>query len=855
MADPTVVQNVTGTSTTASTAASFSAATAGNLLLLMTAADDYRTGSPSGWTQVNAEVQTYHGLNMWYKIASGGETSVTYVIGSATRSVWKVIEFNNVSAFGNGAGAFEQVSGGSYATPTLTPSSGRKLIVAAVGRSTTSTSETFGDPSWATSTLTGAGSSTGPTENPNISVSAGWTVADFTGSSTIASTASGTGTAQAKSAIIASFAISAGGTNYTPSATDGVGATDSIASVQGFARTAADTVAVSDAVGITQAFVRSITDPVGVSDSATFSKGGGSTANFPSDLGWSVGSASSDNTAALNVGTVFALTAAANINGVRFYSPVSQGSVAAQLWADGTKVAEVTGQTMSAGWNTINFSSAYAGSTGVDYTVSILMTSGTAGYTSVNGRFSSGGTPIEVVVGPARSFITGNGRYTYGTGIPSTNGSDGTWFGVDAVLDAIPASLTASATDPIGTTDSINIAQGLSRSATEPVGLSDSATFQPGFALSFTVTDAVGITDLAAQQSIDSALDQVDPVGLSDSATLDVGRISTDLVGLTDSIAGTQAFARAASDLVGLVDSASFNLAAAGAITGADLVGLTDSLATSQSLVRSVSDPVGIGDSGSFALGAVASGTDPVGLSDSGSFVLVQAGNVQAADLVALADSLATARDYARVLTDIVGVTDSASFTIGMVISAPDQLGISDTATFAVDHGVIQVTATDPVAIGDGLVTALASQRGFSDTIGVSDSAVFLIPKDWTARFGRAVMGGREQGNLIVIEPDERQYIHWPAWGLIGVVPQIEIGGAWVSITLDTTFTPPEGWTGDSGAEWWRVLVAGPQAQDNPSGTLVVSSTTRIRKRVVGGDEIDILPDDRSEWVRVSALV
>lgn len=413
----------------------------------------------------------------------------------------------------------------------------------------------------------------------------------------------------------------------------------------------------------------------------------------------------------------------------------------------------------------------------------------------------------------------------------------------------------ATATDPVGATDSIAAAQSFVRSAADAVGVTDSASFQPGFALSFTVTDAVGITDLAAQQSIDSALDQVDPVGLSDSATLDVGRISTDLVGLTDSIAGTQAFARAASDQVGLVDSASFNLAAAGAITGADLVGLTDSLATSQSLVRSVSDPVGIGDSGAFALGAVAGGTDPVGLSDSGSFVLVQAGNVQAADLVALADSLATARDYARVLTDIVGVTDSASFTIGMVISAPDQLGISDTATFAVDHGVMAVTASDSMGVTDSFTLGFDGQRVVSEVISMTDSAVFRIPRDFTVTFGRPVMGGRVRGTLVDLDRAERQYVHWPSWGLVGTVPQIQVGGTWVPMTLDTDFTPPADWVpvGPAGeVEWYRVLLAGPDAAENPSGTLVVAETAKVRRKVVAGDEIDISPDGAGEWVRLT---
>ncbi|MGV8846359.1 hypothetical protein, partial [Tessaracoccus sp.] len=219
MADPGLVQSAGGTSTTASTAVTFTAATAGNLLLLATAADDYRTGTPSGWTQVMAEVQTYHGLNFWYKIAAGGETSVTYVIGSGTRSAWKFAEFSNVSAFGSGSGTFTQASGATQATPTHTPTAGRKLIVAVAGFSTASTALAFTDITWASVALTHEAPSIGPLSNPQESVGLGWQVADFTGSNTVASTATvANQAAQARSAAIASFAVAASGNAGTLSA-------------------------------------------------------------------------------------------------------------------------------------------------------------------------------------------------------------------------------------------------------------------------------------------------------------------------------------------------------------------------------------------------------------------------------------------------------------------------------------------------------------------------------------------------------------------------------------------------------------------------------------------------------------
>jgi hypothetical protein len=216
VADPTKVQSAAGTSALASTSATFSAATAGNLLVLATGADDYRTGSPSGWTQIAAEQQTFHGLNFWYKFAAGGETSVTYVIGSAARSVWAMAEFDNVASFGSGQGTFVQASAASQATPTHTPSAGRKLILAVVGFSTSSASPAMSGYAWASITLTSAQISLGPASNPQEYIGIGWTVADYTGSNTVASTASiaGIQPGQARTAIIGSFAVAGAAAAY-----------------------------------------------------------------------------------------------------------------------------------------------------------------------------------------------------------------------------------------------------------------------------------------------------------------------------------------------------------------------------------------------------------------------------------------------------------------------------------------------------------------------------------------------------------------------------------------------------------------------------------------------------------------
>ncbi len=101
----------------------------------------------------------------------------------------------------------------------------------------------------------------------------------------------------------------------------------------------------------------------------------------------------------------------------------------------------------------------------------------------------------------------------------------------------------------------------------------------------------------------------------------------------------------------------------------------------------------------------------------------------------------------------------------------------------------------------------------------------------------------------------ERQYMHFPFWGLEGITPEIQVGkdAAWAPLTAEPGYTPPAGWeppddvTGDP--SWWHALLASPEAEDNPPGAFVITGPTRIRTRAVGGDEIDIKPDTRDEWV------
>ena len=104
MADPTWTALANGESSTATTTVSFAAQPAGTLLVLTFAGDDYTTTSGSGrpestgWAQATLQRASgqCHGSAVWWKVATGVETSVQYTIGSASKSAWKLVKADSI---------------------------------------------------------------------------------------------------------------------------------------------------------------------------------------------------------------------------------------------------------------------------------------------------------------------------------------------------------------------------------------------------------------------------------------------------------------------------------------------------------------------------------------------------------------------------------------------------------------------------------------------------------------------------------------------------------------------------------------------------------------------------------------
>jgi hypothetical protein len=209
-----LVKSASGTSTTATTNPTFgSATTSGNLIVLGFAADDYNGTPGTGWTQsTGMEQQTFHGGYLWWRISTG-ETSYSYVIGSATNSAWAIAEFSGIDAtpYDTSNGQFTTADGTTYTTPTITPSTGGRLLVTVMGGSKVANLAAITWGTWVNSftqiaTVGSGGSGT------NDVIGMAYRLVTGNGSTTYSGGATpSSGTLESRSGLIISFEESAGG--------------------------------------------------------------------------------------------------------------------------------------------------------------------------------------------------------------------------------------------------------------------------------------------------------------------------------------------------------------------------------------------------------------------------------------------------------------------------------------------------------------------------------------------------------------------------------------------------------------------------------------------------------------------
>lgn len=221
MAFGDVVQSNENLGTTATTSPTFATApTAGNLIILAFAADDYNGTPNSPWTQsTGTEQQTYHGGYLWWHI-SDGRNNYQYTIGSNSPSAWILAEIEgpfDVAPYDISNGT-SNLGGSSLATPSVTPSAGDRVALATLGASSGSSlsarTATFNN---SFSTIRDIGASTGGTKD---FIALG--IRTLTGNGSTSYNTTGTissgGEPDSLSAIIAVFKKGAGGGGINGSA-------------------------------------------------------------------------------------------------------------------------------------------------------------------------------------------------------------------------------------------------------------------------------------------------------------------------------------------------------------------------------------------------------------------------------------------------------------------------------------------------------------------------------------------------------------------------------------------------------------------------------------------------------------
>lgn len=209
----TLVQRRTGTSSTATTTPAFlSTPTSGNLVVLFFASDDYNGTPNTGWTQsTGMEQQTFHGGYIWWQVSTGAQPP-SYTIGSATGSSWILEEWSGLTAtpLDVSNGTFTQTSSvgtGTQATPTITPTSGDRLLLAMMGASNT------GDMTATTGSFNNS-FSLGGTIGNNIGSTRDWLISgnrSVTADGATGYTTTGTvnATSQSRSGLIIAFKVAA----------------------------------------------------------------------------------------------------------------------------------------------------------------------------------------------------------------------------------------------------------------------------------------------------------------------------------------------------------------------------------------------------------------------------------------------------------------------------------------------------------------------------------------------------------------------------------------------------------------------------------------------------------------------
>jgi len=494
----------------------------------------------------------------------------------------------------------------------------------------------------------------------------------------------GVGTITGSQSSMAAWELKAAGggaTDYTQTATDAEGITDSRTVAQVAARSGPD-----ELLGITDQFTQTIglvvvlTDSIGMLDSIT------QTTGYTATQTDAVGVLDSQTRASVASQTV------TDAEGITDPSLV-RASVVSQAATDAVGITDPSLARVSV------------------VTQSLTDPIGLVDSQSQTGAYAPTITDTEGLVDSRTQAAASTRAQTDALGIADTYG----------------AGVTRSLTDGFGIVDPLTSVNGAALTTTDSLGLLDSLSSATGRPL----TDSIATTDTTTQAAVFFKT-QVDPFGLADAESGALARPVADPLGVADVAIQTTGFTQTAIDPLGLVDSKVDSMADARTVV--DTVGTLDSTVQVSASARTQTDAVTLPDSAGQAAATAQAITDPLATTDS---VIAINGTLQViTDILGLTDSHAEQFGLAMSLTDPVGMADGLTLAATVVLTLTDALATLDSTALASD--VVQEIVDLVGAIDDTLTSSewavlLTDLISVNELVDVGGLIRFITDAYWGA--------------------------------------------------------------------------------------------------------------------------
>lgn len=390
--------------------------------------------------------------------------------------------------------------------------------------------------------------------------------------------------------------------DYTETATDGTGVTDSATAAKTGLRTATDPAAVSDTTIRSVAAERTATDSAGVTDTV------GRVTALTRTVTEAVGAtdattrtADVTRTVTETVGVVdeavkySRVQGGVGFDGPPFTPPIPETATVAPLTSTVTDAVGVTDQIsrVTASQRTVTDSVGVADTVVTARTVVVVVTDPVGATDIVDGTVFSGEAPtITDTVGVADSVV----RVT-----ETVRTVTGTVTVTDQPL--VVHDQTRVSVDPVAVTDTVEASRGIGAIATDGVGVSDTVTVVQQTAYAETVPEPVTVTD-SVDRVTETTRTVTEPVGVVDevSTTRVLVVVITDTVGATDTPQGAKTTQVTVTETVNTTDDViqafGFGRTITEPVTG------TDSVERVHLALRTITEAVDVSESvGSVSFG------------------------------------------------------------------------------------------------------------------------------------------------------------------------------------------------------------------------------------------------------------